>query len=125
MGEKSRVLGIDLGTTNTCVAHVRNHVAKMVPTDRGSLTLPSVVALSAKGEILVGGVAKDQMLVNPRNTIYGAKRLIGRQFDSRVVQDVRGRVTYEIVPGPKGKRRSCWVGRSTPCPRSPRSCSAG
>ncbi len=103
VGEKSRVLGIDLGTTNTCVAHVRNHVAKMVPTDRGSLTLPSVVALSAKGEILVGGVAKDQMLVNPRNTIYGAKRLIGRQFDSRVVQEVRGRVTYEIVPGPKGE----------------------
>ncbi|MHB8420150.1 MAG: Hsp70 family protein [Myxococcales bacterium] len=101
--ERSRILGIDLGTTNTCVAHVRNHVAKMVPTDRGNLTLPSVVALSARGELLVGGVAKDQMLVNPKNTIYGAKRLIGRSFKSRVVQELRGHFSYDIVEGPGGE----------------------
>ncbi|HUB09338.1 MAG TPA: Hsp70 family protein [Myxococcales bacterium] len=103
MSDRSRILGIDLGTTNTCVAHVRNHVAKMVPTDRGNLTLPSVVALSARGELLVGGVAKDQMLVNPRNTIYGAKRLIGRSFKSRVVQELRDHFSYEIVEGPAGE----------------------
>jgi molecular chaperone DnaK len=78
-------------------------MAKMVPTDRGNLTLPSVVALSARGELLVGGVAKDQMLTNPKNTIYGAKRLIGRSFKSRVVQELRSHFTYEIVEGPKGE----------------------
>jgi molecular chaperone DnaK len=97
------VLGIDLGTTNTCVAYVRNHVAKVVPTDRGNTTLPSVVALAAGGEMLVGEAAKSQMLTNPRNSIYGAKRLIGRAFRSRVVQELRGKLPYEIVAGPKGE----------------------
>ena len=59
------ILGIDLGTTNTCVAHVRNRIPRVVPTDKGRLVLPSVVALSAKGDFLVGGVAKDQMVTNP------------------------------------------------------------
>ena len=83
MSEKKRIVGIDLGTTNTCVAYVRNRIPKVVPTDRGNLILPSVVALSPKGDLVVGGVAKDQMVINPRNTIYGAKRLIGRKFDSQ------------------------------------------
>ncbi len=86
MAEKPRIVGIDLGTTNTCVASVRNRIPKVVPTDRGNLILPSVVALSAKGDLLVGNVAKDQMVVNPPNTIYGGKRLIGRQYNSRIVQ---------------------------------------
>jgi molecular chaperone DnaK len=100
MAEKQRILGIDLGTTNTCVASVRNKIPKVVPTDRGSLILPSVVALSAKGEVQVGGVAKDQMVTNPRNTIYGAKRLIGRPYESRVVQELKQYYSYDIVPGP-------------------------
>src|SRR5947208_965559 len=87
--EKPIMLGIDLGTTNTCVAYVRNKVARVVPSDKGSLILPSVVAMSAKGDMLVGNVAKDQMVVNPRNTIYGAKRLIGRQYNAKVVQDIK------------------------------------
>jgi len=99
MSEKPRIVGIDLGTTNTCVASVRNKIPKVVPTDRGNLILPSVVALSAKGDLLVGGVAKDQMVTNPRNTIYGAKRLIGRSFNSKVVQELSGYFSYEIVPG--------------------------
>ena len=86
MAERARIVGIDLGTTNTCVASVLNKVPKVVPTDRGNLILPSVVALSAKGDLLVGRVAKDQLLINPRSTIYGAKRLIGRKFQSKVVQ---------------------------------------
>src|SRR5512143_3887157 len=96
------ILGIDLGTTNTCVAHVRNRVPRVVPTDKGSLVLPSVVALGEKGDFLVGGVAKDQMVTNPRNTIYGAKRLIGRKFNSKVVQELRSYYSYDIVEGPAG-----------------------
>jgi molecular chaperone DnaK len=102
MADKPRIIGIDLGTTNTCVAHVRNRIPKVVPTERGSLILPSVVALSNKGDLLVGGVAKDQMVTNPRNTIYGAKRLIGRKFESKVVQDLRTYYSYEIIEGPDG-----------------------
>ena len=83
------IVGIDLGTTNTCVAHVRNRIPRVVPTDKGSLILPSVVALSEKGDFLVGAVAKDQMVTNPKNTIYGAKRLIGRKWNSKVVQELR------------------------------------
>jgi molecular chaperone DnaK len=97
------ILGIDLGTTNTCVAHVRNRIPRVVPTDKGSLVLPSVVALGEKGDFLVGGVAKDQMVTNPKNTIYGAKRLIGRKFNSKVVQELRNYYSYEIVEGPNGE----------------------
>src|SRR5688500_15788936 len=102
MADKPRIIGIDLGTTNTCVASVRNKIPKVVPTDRGNLILPSVVALSAKGDLLVGGVAKDQMVTNPRNTIYGAKRLIGRKYNSRVVQELKNYYSYEIVEGENG-----------------------
>src|SRR5579863_3009784 len=103
MTEKNRILGIDLGTTNTCAAYVRNRIPKVVPTDKGSLILPSVVALNAKGEIVVGNLAKDQMVVNPTNTIYGAKRLIGRKFHSKVVQDLKGYYSYDIIEGSKGE----------------------
>ncbi len=103
MADKSRIVGIDLGTTNTCVASVKNRIPKVVPTDRGNLILPSVVALSAKGDLLVGGVAKDQMVTNPKNTIYGAKRLIGRKYNSRVVQELKSYFNYEIVEGPQGE----------------------
>src|SRR4051794_14222125 len=99
MAERPRIIGIDLGTTNTCVASVRNKIPKVVPTDRGNLVLPSVVALSGKGDLLVGGVAKDQMVTNPKNTVYGSKRLIGRKFDSKVVQDLRNYFSYDIVQG--------------------------
>src|SRR5437868_4588483 len=101
--DKPLILGIDLGTTNTCVAYVRNKVARVVPSDKGALILPSVVAVSEKGDLLVGNVAKDQMVTNPRNTIYGAKRLIGRQFNPKVVQDIKHYFSYEIVEGPEGE----------------------
>jgi molecular chaperone DnaK len=102
MPEKAHIVGIDLGTTNTCVAYVRNRIPKVVPSDKGSLILPSVVALSGRGDFLVGGAAKDQMVTNPKNTIYGAKRLIGRKFNSKIVQDLRNYYSYEIVEGPEG-----------------------
>ncbi len=97
------IIGIDLGTTNACVAHVRNRIPRVVPTDRGNLILPSVVALSDRGDYLVGGVAKDQLVTNPKNTIYGAKRLIGRKWNSRVVQELRSYYSYDIVEGPNGE----------------------
>src|ERR671922_2186794 len=99
MADKTRIIGIDLGTTNTCVASVRNKIPKVVPTDRGNLILPSVVAVNAKADLIVGAVAKDQMVTNPKNTIWGAKRLIGRKYNSRVVQELRGYYSYEIVEG--------------------------
>jgi molecular chaperone DnaK len=109
--ESKPILGIDLGTTNTCVAYVRNKLAKVVPSDKGSLILPSVVAVSEKGDLLVGNVAKDQMVVNPRNTIYGAKRLIGRKYNSKVVQDIRHYFSYEIVEGPQGEAAVVLAGK--------------
>ena len=109
--DKPILLGIDLGTTNTCVAYVRNKVARVVPSDKGSLILPSVVAMSDKGNLLVGNVAKDQMVVNPRNTIYGAKRLIGRQYNSKVVQDIKHYFSYEIVEGPNGEAAVVLAGK--------------
>jgi molecular chaperone DnaK len=111
------ILGIDLGTTNTCVAYVRNKVAKVVPSDKGSLELPSVVAMSDKGDLLVGNVAKDQMVVNPRNTIYGGKRLIGRRFGSKVVQDLRHYFSYDIVEGPDGEAAVMLDGRMHTLPQ--------
>ena len=117
MAEKNRIVGIDLGTTNTCVAHVRNRIPKVVPTDRGNLILPSVVALTPKGEIVVGGVAKDQMVVNPKNTIYGAKRLIGRKFDSKAVQLLKGYYSYEIVEGQNGDAAVALGGKTYALPQ--------
>ena len=111
MAEKPILLGIDLGTTNTCVAYVRNKIARVVPSDKGALILPSVVAISEKGEMLVGNVAKDQMVVNPRNTIYGAKRLIGRKYNSKVVQDIKHYFTYEIVEGSEGEAAVALAGK--------------
>ncbi len=111
MADKPIVLGIDLGTTNTCVAYVRGKIARVVPSDKGALILPSVVALSEKGDLLVGNVAKDQMVTNPRNTIYGAKRLIGRKYNSKVVQDIKHYFSYEIVEGSEGEAAVSLGGR--------------
>ncbi len=98
-----RVLGIDLGTTNTCVAHVRNKVPTVVPSDQGRLVLPSVIALNERGSFVVGNVAKDQMVINPRTTIHGHKRFIGRPFNSPFVRHLSAKFSYEIVEGPGGE----------------------
>ncbi len=117
MSEKPRILGIDLGTTNTCVASIRNKIPKVVPTDRGNLVLPSVVAYTAKNEWLVGAVAKDQIVTNPLNTVYGAKRLIGRQYSSRVVQELKNYFSYQIVEGPNGEAAVNLGGRTYTLPQ--------
>ncbi len=97
------VLGIDLGTTNTCAAHVRNKVPTVVSTDTGRLVLPSVIALNQRSDIVVGNVAKEQMVINPTKTIHGHKRFIGRPFNSPFVRHLAGKFGYDVVEGPDGQ----------------------
>src|SRR5438105_12261944 len=97
------VIGIDLGTTNSCAAVVKDGNPFVIASREGYNTIPSVVALSDKGKLMVGHPARSQLLINPRNTVYGAKRLIGRQFKSPVVTDLLDRFSYEIVAGPRGE----------------------
>jgi molecular chaperone DnaK len=100
---KGPIIGIDLGTTNSCAAVVKDGKAFIIPSREGYNTIPSVVAVSDKGKLLVGHPARGQMLINPKNTVYGAKRLVGRQFNSPVVNDLVGRFAYEITAGPRGE----------------------
>ncbi len=94
------IVGIDLGTTNSCCSIVKNGRPFIIPSRRGYNTIPSVVAINARGEIVVGHAARAQMEINPSKTIYGSKRLVGRPFESPVVREVRDRFHYKIVPGP-------------------------
>ncbi len=105
------VIGIDLGTTNSCAAYARNGRAGVLASKQGHRTLPSIVAYDAQGRLLVGQPAKAQMVVNPRNTVYGAKRLVGRPFASPTVQACRDRFHYEIVEGPGGAAAVRFAGR--------------
>ncbi len=93
------ILGIDLGTTNSCCAIVKSGKPFVIPSRRGHNTIPSVVAINELGDELVGHAAKAQMEINPGRTIYGSKRLVGRPFDSPVVREVRDRFHYKIVKG--------------------------
>jgi molecular chaperone DnaK len=100
---KGPIIGIDLGTTNSCAAVVKEGKAFIIPSREGYNTIPSVVAMSDKGKLLVGHPARGQMLINPKNTVYGSKRLVGRQLKSPVVSDLLGRFAYEITAGPRGE----------------------
>ncbi len=102
----SKVIGIDLGTTNSCVAVLENRKAKVIENAEGGRTTPSVVAFAADGEILVGQPAKRQAVTNPENTIYAIKRLIGRRYDDPIVAKDKELVPYKIV---KGKNGDAWV----------------
>jgi molecular chaperone DnaK len=93
------VLGIDLGTTNSVVAAVEGGSPHVIPNRSGYKLTPSVVAIAQNGRQLVGQMARRQSVTNPRNTIYAAKRLIGRKFSSKEVQRVRELVPYEVVAG--------------------------
>ena len=97
-----KVIGIDLGTTNSCVAVMEGGEPKVLANAEGGRTTPSVVAFSDKGERLVGMVAKRQAVTNPENTIFAAKRLIGRKFNDPEVQRTREIVPYKIVEGSGG-----------------------
>ncbi len=99
----SKIIGIDLGTTNSCAAFVSNKIPRVIPIEGGYNTMPSVVTLHPSGSVLVGQQAKEQLGALPERTIHGVKRLLGRQSSSKVVQELKRRVTYNIVPGPGGE----------------------
>ncbi|MEP6900180.1 MAG: molecular chaperone DnaK [Actinomycetota bacterium] len=98
----SKVIGIDLGTTNCCVSVLEGGAVQIIPNKEGGRTTPSVVGFTEKGERLVGQIAKRQAVTNPTNTLYAVKRLIGRKFDSAEVQKMRETVPFEIVEAPNG-----------------------
>jgi molecular chaperone DnaK len=102
----AKAIGIDLGTTNSCVAVMEGSKAKVIENAEGGRTTPSMVAFADNGEVLVGQPAKRQSITNPENTIFAIKRLIGRRFDDPVTQKDRGMVPYKIVAGPNG---DAWV----------------
>ncbi len=98
----SKIIGIDLGTTNSCVAIMEGGDPKVIANVEGSRTTPSVVSVTENNERLVGQVAKRQAITNPTHTVYAVKRLIGRKFDSREVQDDIKILPYKIVKAPNG-----------------------
>ncbi|MCY1031860.1 TIGR02266 family protein [Corallococcus sp. BB11-1] len=97
------VIGIDLGTTNSCVALLSNGRPIVLRSREGYNTIPSVISLSAQNKLLVSHRAKNQLVLRPAHTIYGAKRLVGRPYDSAVVKQVRERFHYEITPDAAGR----------------------
>src|SRR5512139_2636730 len=101
-----RVIGIDLGTTNSCVAIMDGGTPKVIENSEGDRTTPSIVAFTKDGEVLVGQTAKRQAVTNPSNTLYAIKRLIGRKFNDDVVQKDVGMVPYKIVKADNG---DAWV----------------
>lgn len=101
----SKIIGIDLGTTNSCVAVLENGVAKVIENSEGARTTPSIIAY-ANDEVLVGATAKRQAVTNPKNTIYAAKRLIGRKFDEKEVQKDIDLMPYAIIKSDNG---DAWV----------------
>ena len=101
-----RVIGIDLGTTNSCVAIMDGGEPKVIENSEGDRTTPSIVAITKDGEVLVGQTAKRQAVTNPTNTLFAIKRLIGRRFKDEVVQKDVGMVGYKIVEADNG---DAWV----------------
>ncbi|KXV33043.1 MULTISPECIES: molecular chaperone DnaK [Gluconobacter] len=102
----SKVIGIDLGTTNSCVAVREGDETRVIENSEGARTTPSMVAFTENGERLVGQAAKRQAVTNPTNTLYAVKRLIGRRYDDPTVAKDKGMVPYEIVKGDNG---DAWV----------------
>ncbi|MDP3009485.1 MAG: molecular chaperone DnaK [Methylococcales bacterium] len=102
----AKIIGIDLGTTNSCVAVLENGVAKVIENSEGARTTPSIIAFSSDDEVLVGQSAKRQAVTNPKNTLFAIKRLIGRKFKEDVVQKDIKMVPYAIVEAENG---DAWV----------------
>lgn len=101
-----KAIGIDLGTTNSCVSVMDGKSARIIENSEGARTTPSIVAFTKDGERLVGQPAKRQAVTNPTNTIFAVKRLIGRRFDDPVVERDKSLVPYKIVEGPNG---DAWI----------------
>ena len=101
-----KIIGIDLGTTNSCVAVMEGNSTKVIENSEGARTTPSIVAYQEDGEILVGASAKRQAVTNPKNTIYAVKRLIGRKFTEKEVQKDIDLMPYKITAADNG---DAWV----------------
>jgi molecular chaperone DnaK len=100
------IIGIDLGTTNSCVAAMEGSTAKVIENSEGMRTTPSVVAFSEDGSRIVGIAAKRQSVTNPENTFYATKRLIGRVFDDKETQKDLKHLSYKVSRAPNG---DAWV----------------
>src|ERR1700742_2246104 len=103
----ARIIGIDLGTTNSCVAIMEGNTTKVIENSEGARTTPSIVAYQDDGEVLVGASAKRQAVTNPKNTLYAVKRLIGRKFTEKEVQKDINLMPYQILAADNG---DAWVG---------------
>ena len=117
-----KIIGIDLGTTNSCVSIMEGGTPKVIENAEGARTTPSVVAYQEDGEILVGASAKRQAVTNPKNTLYAIKRLIGRKFEEKEVQKDINLMPYQITKADNG---DAWVegaARNRAAQVSPRSC---
>ena len=101
-----KIIGIDLGTTNSCVAVMEGHTAKVIENSEGARTTPSIIAYQEDGEVLVGASAKRQAVTNPKNTLYAIKRLIGRKFDEKEVQKDIDLMPFTISKADNG---DAWV----------------
>ena len=101
-----RIIGIDLGTTNSCVAIMEGNTTKVIENSEGARTTPSIIAYQEDGEVLVGATAKRQAVTNPRNTLYAVKRLIGRRFEEKEVQKDISMMPFSIVKADNG---DAWV----------------
>ena len=106
-GDAGDIIGIDLGTTNSCVSIMEGRNSRVIENSEGARTTPSVVAFTASGERLVGMAAKRQAVTNPDNTLYAVKRLIGRSFNDKEVKDIQKLVPYEIIKSPNNN--DAWV----------------
>jgi molecular chaperone DnaK len=102
----AKIIGIDLGTTNSCVAVLEGGTPKVIENSEGARTTPSIIAYMEDGEILVGAPAKRQAVTNPKNTLYAVKRLIGRKFEEDAVQKDINLMPFEIS---KAENGDAWV----------------
>ena len=99
-----KIIGIDLGTTNSCVAVLDGDKPRVIENSEGDRTTPSIVGYTEEGEVLVGQSAKRQAVTNPHNTLYAVKRLVGRKFKDDVVQKDISMVPYKIIEAEKRRR---------------------
>jgi molecular chaperone DnaK len=102
-----KLIGIDLGTTNSCACVMESGERRVIPNREGSRTTPSVVAFTDKGDVLVGHIAKRQAVTNPQRTLFAVKRLIGQKFEAPRVQEAMGRLPFPVVKAPNG---DAWLG---------------
>ena len=101
-----KIIGIDLGTTNSCVSVMESGKPRVIENAEGTRTTPSIIAYQEDGEILVGAPAKRQAVTNPKNTLFAIKRLIGRRFEEKEVQKDIGLMPYSIIKADNG---DAWV----------------